>query len=58
MVLYSGAYYEEIYVEPVRHGLTESDLKKLIAKAAIGDGTAMVELAGMLVCGELKITQV
>lgn len=51
-------HYEEIYVQPVHHGLTESDLKKLIAKAAIGDGPAMVDLSGMLVRGELRITQV
>lgn len=50
--------YEEIYVQPVRHGLTESDLKKLIAKAAIGDSPSMVKLAGVLARGELKITQV
>ena len=51
-------HYEEIYVEPVHHGLTESDLKTVIADASMGDSPSIVKLAGMLARGELKITQV
>lgn len=51
-------HYEEIYVEPVHHRLTESDLKTVIADASMGDSPSIVKLAGMLARGELKITQV
>ena len=51
-------HFEEIYDEPVQRTISAADLKTLINNAAMGDSLSMVKLAGMLIRGELKITQV
>lgn len=52
-------HYEEIYEGPAMVArMPERDLQTLIADASMGDSLAMVKLAGMMIRGELKITQV